>query len=71
MFLALFGVFIGKYFTKIYPIFNKDLKLTEDKARRVVFFMEDANERDIVKAMERKIEHLATKEDLAKLEIRI
>ena len=53
---------------EIYDIFNKDLKLTEDKARKVVSFIEDANEHEIFKTVERKMEHLATKRDLANLE---
>ncbi len=56
---------------EIYDIFNKDLKLTEDKARKVVSFIEDANEHEIFKTVARKMEHLATKQDLANLEIRI
>ena len=34
---------------EIYDIFNKDLKLTEDKARKVVSFIEDANNNKLLK----------------------
>ena len=49
---------------EVFEILRKTIK-NEDDARKVVQYMEDANEAEIVKTVERKIEHLATREDLA------
>jgi len=47
----------------LFEVFKKTM--SDEDARLVVRYMEDANEAEIVKAVERKIEHLTTKEDLA------
>jgi len=47
----------------LFEIFRKSLG--EDDARKVVNYLEDTNETEIVRTVERKVEHLATKEDLA------
>lgn len=39
--------------------------MSDEDARLVVRYMEDANEAEIIKTVERKVEHLATKEDVA------
>ena len=47
----------------LFEVFKKTM--SDEDARLVVRYMEDANEAEIIKAVERKIEHLSTKEDLA------
>lgn len=47
----------------LFEIFKK--AMNEQDARIIVQYLEDANEAEIVKTVERKIEHLTTKADLA------
>ncbi|HYK77540.1 MAG TPA: hypothetical protein VEV16_11225 [Daejeonella sp.] len=49
---------------EIYEIFKR--QLGEPEAAKVVAYFEDVKDKEISLAVERKIEHLATKEDLAK-----
>lgn len=46
----------------LFEVFKKTM--SDEDARLVVRYVEDANEAEIVKTVERKIEHLATKEDI-------
>lgn len=45
----------------LFEVFKKTM--SDEDARLVVRYMEYANEAKIVKTVERKIDHLATKED--------
>jgi phosphoribosylformylglycinamidine (FGAM) synthase PurS component len=47
---------------------NLKKKVGEPEATKVITYLEDAKYKEITSAIERKIEHLATKEDLAKLD---
>jgi len=51
---------------EIYEIFKK--QIGEPEATKVITYLEDARDKEITSAVERKIEHLATKEDLARLD---
>jgi len=51
---------------EVFEIIKKTVK-NEADAKTLVRYWEDANESEIVRTVERKIEHLATKEDLANL----
>lgn len=53
----------------LFEVFKK--MMSDEDARLVVRYMEDANEAEIVKTVERKIEHLATKEDISLLKVDI
>jgi len=48
----------------LFGVFKK--MLSEEDASLVVRYMEEASERKIIKTVENKIEHLATKEDRTK-----
>lgn len=48
---------------ELFEVFKKTM--SEKDARLVVSYMEDANEKEIVKTVERKVEHLASKTDIA------
>lgn len=48
---------------EVYEIFKKSL--SEPEARKVIAYFEEAKDKEITATVERKIEHLATKEDLA------
>jgi len=48
---------------EVYEIFKK--KIGEQEATKIVAYFEDAKDREITLAVGRKIEHLATKEDIA------
>jgi hypothetical protein len=54
---------------EIYEIFKK--KIGEPEASKVITYLEDAKDKEIASAVERKIEHLATKEDLARLDSKV
>lgn len=45
--------------------------MAEEDAKTIVKYLEDANETEIVRTVERKVKHLATKEDLANLKTEI
>jgi hypothetical protein len=49
---------------EVYEIFKKSI--AEDEARKIIVYIEDAKDKEITATVEKKIEHLATKEDLAK-----
>ena len=49
---------------EVYEIFKKSI--AEDVARKIIVYIEDAKDKEITATVEKKIEHLATKEDLAK-----
>lgn len=55
---------------ELFEIFKKALNNEKD-AKTVVKYLEDANETEIVRTVERKMDHLSTKEDLANLELRL
>ena len=48
----------------VYEIFKKSL--SEDEAKEIIAYIDDSRDIAITSAVNRKIEHLATKEDLAK-----
>lgn len=52
---------------EVFAILKRLSGMDEASAEKVVKYIEDANEAEIVRAVERRIEHLATKEDLANL----
>ncbi|PTT02549.1 hypothetical protein DBR11_04480 [Pedobacter sp. HMWF019] len=49
---------------EVYEIFKKSI--AEDEARKIIAYIEDAKDKEITATVEKKIDHLATKEDLAK-----
>ena len=53
---------------KVYEIFKENLKLGEEKASMVIKYLENSTAEKISNEIKSKIEHLATKEDLLKLE---
>lgn len=55
---------------ELFEIFKKALDNEED-AKTVVKYLEDVSETESIRTIERKMEHLSTKEDLANLEIRL
>jgi len=54
---------------EVYEIFKKSI--AEDEARKIITYIEDAKDKEITTAVEKKIEHLSTKEDLARLDTKV